>query len=168
MAPHQFPAHCSLCNVNHVSFSQWQLMCVWLVGLEPSAIRHDVLYWGAPAAPTTSTTSTTTTAPSHAPVPSACSISHSHSHTLRLWFQLGFFSLKTHWNLTGFDREGFRADPATVTDIRQLDDNCCLIAETQVSLMADDNRQLWVMDGFDEKLQSWNKKESVCAGTKTR
>lgn len=98
------------------------------------------------------------------PQPALClSLTHSRAHTLtlRLWFQLGFFSLKTQWKLTGFNSEGFRTDPAIVTDIRRLDDNCCLIAETQVSLMADDNRQRWVMDGFDGKLQTWNKRKNV-------
>ena len=95
------------------------------------------------------------------PLSFSCSLSlsltHTHTHVCACGFQLGFFSLKTQWNLTAFDSGGFHIDPAMVTDIRQLDDNCCLMAEAQVSLMADDNRQLWVMDGFDEKLQSWNK-----------
>lgn len=147
----QFPAHCSLYNVSHASCSHWQLMCLisgtgtvsyqrWRTVLSPYCTYHH-----------------------HSFQPCTCSLSLlylslSLTHTrLCLWFQLGFFSLKTQWNLTGFDSEGFHIDPAVVTDIRQLDDNCCLMAETQVSLMADDKRQLWVMDVLDEKLQSWNK-----------
>lgn len=38
-------------------------------------------------------------------------------------------------------------NPAMVTDIRQPDDNCCLMAETQVSVTDDDNRQL-LIDGW--------------------
>lgn len=38
-------------------------------------------------------------------------------------------------------------NPAIVTDIRQPDDNRCLMAETQVSVTDDDNRQL-LSDGW--------------------
>lgn len=65
--------------------------------------------------------------------------------------------------MTGFDSEGFHAEPATVTDIRQLDGNWYFIAETQVSLTPHDNRQLRVTGRFDEKLQSWNKR-GRCGG----
>lgn len=155
----QFPTHCSLCNVSHVSFSHWQLMCVWLVVLEPQLSKmtyctEPLLFLPPPQLPAM-----------HLFPQPALSLTHTHK-CLRLWFQLGFFSLKTQRNLTGFDSEGIHIDPAIVTDIRQLDDNCCLMAETQVSLMADDNRQLWVMDGFDEKLQSWNKWKVCMLGQK--
>lgn len=68
--------------------------------------------------------------------------------------------------MTGFDSEGFHIEPAIVTDIRQLDDNWCFIAETQVSLTSDDNRQLWVMGRFDEKLQSRNTSRACALGWK--
>ncbi len=164
----QFPAHCSLCNVSRVFKSLAVDACLirrtgpvsyqrWRTVLSPYCTYHHHSFQPC------------TCSLSLLYLSLSLSLSHTHTHTrLCLWFQLGFFSLKTQWNLTGFDSEGFHIDPAIVTDIRQLDDNCCLMAETQVSLMADDNRQLWVMDGFDGKLQSWNKWKVCMLGRKTR